>query len=404
MKIKQKAGYKPYSAYQYLERGVDFPDIEWSQWDWAGRHVIELDEAEEARYERIIAENPVVAVHEHVDFCPVDLEPNAFYDSQRQGRDVCGYEPLSYSNLDCVFDNMMDGTCIISSMAGWKWIDIIHDLGMRLCDLAHQDFLIQCKKVDDIFRAKREGKIAWVPCIEGAGPIENEVDRIDILYGLGVRQLGVTYSESNALGNGLKEDNDGGLTKFGHACVKRMNQVGMLIDVSHCGPQTAYDAVMASEKPIIASHMGAKGVWNIKRMAEDRLIKAVAEKGGVFGIEAAPHTTMSRTNMTHDIDSVMEHFEYVVDLVGIDHVGFGPDGIYGDHVALHHVFSKALSTGETKETEDSYEEVPYVKYLENPTESSWNIPRWLIKHGYSDEDIAKVIGGNAIRVLREVWG
>ncbi len=169
MKIKQKAGYKPYSAYQYLERGVDFPDIEWSQWDWAGRHVIELDEAEEARYERIIAENPVVAVHEHVDFCPVDLEPNAFYDSQRQGRDVCGYEPLSYSNLDCVFDNMMDGTCIISSMAGWKSIDIIHDLGMRLCDLAHQDFLIQCKKVDDIFRAKREGKIAWVAVHRGRG-------------------------------------------------------------------------------------------------------------------------------------------------------------------------------------------------------------------------------------------
>ena len=157
----------------------------------------------------------------------------------RNGREMTAYEALAYSNIDCVFDNQLDGVNIISSPGGWKWIDIIHDLGMRLCDLAHQDFLIQCKTVDDIFAAKKAGKIAWVPCIEGAAPIENEVDRIDILYGLGVRQLGVTYSESNALGNGMKEDHDGGLTMFGKQCVERMNKVGMLIDVSHCGQQTA---------------------------------------------------------------------------------------------------------------------------------------------------------------------
>ncbi len=267
----------------------------------------------------------------------------------------------------------------------------------------YQDFLIQCKTVDDILAAKAAGKIAWVPCIEGAACIENEVDRIDILYGLGVRLLGVTYSESNALGNGLKEDNDGGLTKFGKACVERMNQVGMLIDVSHCGQKTAYDAVMHSKKPIIASHVGAKGVWNTKRMASDELIQAIAKKGGVVAIESAPHTTMSQTNMTHDIDSVMEHFEYVKNMVGIDHVSFGPDCLYGDHVGVHHAFAAALSTGDTANSTLPYEEVPFVKYLENPTEASWNIPRWLIKHGYTQEEIGKVIGGNTIRVLEQVW-
>ena len=403
MEIKQKKGYDGYQPYSYLERGVDYPAIEWSQWDWAGRHIIELNEEQEAMYEEIIAKYPYISVHEHPDFTPADMSLENFYASMRQGRDWCGYEALSYSNLDCIFDNMMDGTNIISSPGGWKWIDIIHDLGMRLCDLAHQDFLIQCKTVDDIFAAKAAGKMAWVPCIEGAQPIENEVDRIDILYGLGVRQLGVTYSESNALGSGLKEDCDGGLTKFGKACVERMNKVGMLLDVSHCGQKTAYDAVMHSTKPIIASHMGAKGVWNIKRMAGDELIQAIAKKGGVIGIEAAPHTTMSKTNMTHDIDSFMEHFEYVKNMVGIDHVTFGPDCLYGDHVALHHAFAGALSTGDTSKSTLPYEEVPYVKYLENTTEASWNIPRWLIKHGYSEEEIAKVIGGNTIRVLREVW-
>ena len=402
MEFKMKPAYHGYRAYAYLEEGKDYPKFDWADWDWAGRHVLELTDEEEARVAEILANTPYISLHDHPTFYPKDMSSiDHIYDSMRQGRAVCGYEALSYSNIDCIFDNMMDGVNIISSPGGWKWIDIIHDLGMRLCDLAHQDFLIQCKTVDDIFAAKKAGKIAWVPCIEGAAPIENEVDRIDILYGLGVRQLGVTYSESNALGNGMKEDHDGGLTMFGKQCVERMNKVGMLIDVSHCGQQTAYDAVMYSKKPIIMSHVGAKGVWDIKRMAGDDLIKAIGSKGGVVGIESAPHTTMSKTKMTHDLDSVMEHFEYVKNLIGIDHVGFGVDCLYGDHVGVHHAFAAALSTAETANT--SYEEVPFVWGLENPTEASWNIIRWLVKHNYSEEDIGKVIGGNAIRVLREVW-
>ena len=94
---------------------------------------------------------------------------------------------------------------------------------------------------------------------------------------------------------------------------------------------------------------------------------------------------------------------YPKDMSSIDHVGFGVDCMYGDHVGLHHAFAAALSTGDTSKTTVPYQEVPFVKYLENPTEASWNIPRWLIKHGYTDEEIIKVLGGNAIRVLREVW-
>jgi|Cm1ome_4_1110797.scaffolds.fasta_scaffold03192_2 membrane dipeptidase len=404
MEFTLKKGYRPYEAYQYLERGRDYPVIDWADWDWAGRHVLALTDNEEARVAEILASAPYISLHDHPDFTTRDMSScKPLFDAMRSGRDRCGYEALAYSNLDCIFDNMMDGTNIISSPEGWKWIDIIHDLGMRLCDIAHQDFMTHCKTVDDIFQAKKTGRIACVFVIEGAAPLENEVDRIDILYGLGIRQMGITYSESNALGSGLKEDHDGGLTHFGRQCVERMNQVGMLIDVSHCGPQTAYDTAVYSKKPIIASHVGAKGVWNTKRMADDRLITAIADGGGVIGIEAAPHTTMSKTHMTHDIDSFMEHFEYVKDLVGIDHVGFGVDCMYGDHVGLHHAFASALSTGETSRSQQTYQEVPFVKYLENPTEASWNIPRWLVKHGYSDEEIAKVLGGNAIRVLREVW-
>ena len=103
----------------------------------------------------------------------------------------------------------------------------------------------------------------------------------------------------------------------------------------------------------------------------------------------------------------MEHFEYIVGLVGIDHVGFGPDTLYGDHVGLHGVYASNLSMKESRggsgRTDQEFEPVEYVKGLENPTEGSKNIVRWLVKHGYSDDDIEKVMGGNAMRLLGQVW-
>ncbi len=396
-----KTAYKGYQAYSYLKPGRDYPEYEFAPWNWVGEYLVPLTPEEEKRVEVFARDNIVIALHEHPTFFPKDIAQTVPYN--RDGREFCAYEALSLSYIDCVFDNMMDGTCTITSKSGWKWTDVLHDLGMRLCDIAHQDFLVQCKRVEDIEQAHQCGRIAWVPVMEGAGPIENELDRIDILYGLGVRMLGVTYSESNALGNGLKEDNDAGLTKFGKAAVQRMNQVGMLIDISHCGPKTGRDTVEHSAAPIIASHVGARSLWNSKRLFTDDLIQAIAARGGVVGIESAPHTTMTKTHNTHDIDSVMEHFEYVANLVGIDHVAFGIDSLYGDHVGLHHVFAGHLSKQDTSNVEVEYEEVPYVKGLENPTEASKNIVRWLVKHGYADSEIAKIVGGNVMRVLRQVW-
>lgn len=396
-----KTAYKGYTAYDYLTPGEDYPYFKLAKWDWAGQYLLPLTGEEEKRVKRLAEGSVFIALHEHPNFTPDNI--NELADLDRAGRESCGYEALSYSYLDCVFDNMMDGTCHIVSANGWKWEDILVDLGQRLCDLHHQDFLIQCYGVEDIYRAYHEGKIAWVPVLEGAAPIENELDRIDVLYGLGVRMMGITYSESNPLGSGIKEDNDGGLTKFGKQAVRRMNKVGMLIDCSHSGPKTTMDTINYSEKPIILSHVGARRLWESKRLCGDDVLKACAEHGGVIGIEAAPHTTMTRTHMTHDLDAYMEHFEYCANLVGIDHVSFGTDGLYGDHVGLHHLFAKSLATGETHNQTLEYQEVPYVKGLENPTEASWNILRWLVKHGYTDAEIKKVIGENALRVLKKVW-
>jgi membrane dipeptidase len=98
----------------------------------------------------------------------------------------------------------------------------------------------------------------------------------------------------------------------------------------------------------------------------------------------------------------MQHFEYCVELIGIDHVAFGPDTLFGDHVALHHAFARHLSIASAHGQQD-FTEVEYVDGVENPAEEFPNITRWLVAHNYTDDDIRKVLGGNVMRVLREVW-
>ena len=178
------------------------------------------------------------------------------------GRDFTGFEGLATSGLDAIFDNLMNGLCTITSHAGWKWSDVTHDLGMRLCDLAHQDFIVVCDGVRVIIAAHQTQRLALVPTLESATPIENELDRLDILYGFGVRSMGVVYSEANALGSGLRQAGDAGLTDFGCEAVRRMNKLGILIDAALCGDQTTLDIIEESKLPIVISHAGARALWH----------------------------------------------------------------------------------------------------------------------------------------------
>jgi len=397
----KKKIYDGYRSFQYLEPGADYRPFRLAK--EIGRvepYVYPVTEAQEQRVQRLLAENDIVSVHDHTSVFPEDT--GEIFEYVRQGREWTGYEGLAVSGLDVLFENFMDGTALITSSAGWKWTDIIHDLGIRYSDFAHQEMVYVALTVDDLYRARREGKIALVATLESATPIENEIDRVDILYGLGIRSMGITYSEANALGCGLKEPNDGGLTTLGRRVVQRMNRLGMTIDTAHCGDQTALDAIELSEKPTLISHVGARALWHTNRMKPDQVLKACAERGGVIGIEAAPHTTLTAKHPQHSIESYMEHFEYVADLCGIDHVAFGPDTLFGDHVGLHHAFASQLSIASAHAGME-YEEVDYVKGLENPGEVMPNVARWLVSHGYSDDEIVQVMGQNVLRVLEQSW-
>ena len=399
--IGKRTKYAGYRSFQYLEPGNDYREFELAkEVDRVPSRRVEVNESQEQRVQRLLDEHLAVSLHDHCFVVPRDFTDLAEY--RRQGRDFTGYAGMAVSGLDAVFDCLMDGTATITSKAGWKWDDIVYDLGMRLSDIAHQDFIVRGETLDDIRRAKANGQIAFIASLEAATAIENEVDRLDILYGLGIRSSGIAYSEANTLGSGLREGRDGGLTEFGRQAVRRMNKLGIAIDISHSGDQTSLDTIETSEKPIFITHAGARALWNTKRMKPDEVIKACAEKGGVIGIEAAPHTTLTKTHPRHSIEGYMEHFEYCADLVGIEHVAFGPDTLFGDHVGLHHYYAKHLSIGAAR-GQVQFDEVEFVDGIENPAEAFPNIVRWMVKHDYSDDDVAKSIGGNVMRVLEEAW-
>jgi membrane dipeptidase len=288
----KKKRYDGYTSFQYLDAGVDYKAFELvPELNRVPSRQVEVDAAQAARVQRIFERHLVISLHDHCFVAPKDL--SAFLEFRRWGREFTGYAGLAVSGLDCVFDAMMDGTAMITSRAGWKWEDVIFDIGMRLSDIAHQDMVKLALTTDDIRAAKRDGRIAFVVSLEGAAMIENELDRIDVLYGLGMRSLGIAYSEGNALGAGLKEPAHFGLTSFGRRAVRRMNQLGIAIDISHANDATSMDTIEASSTRSSSPTPAPAALWDSPRLKPDEVIRACASKGGVIGIEAAPHTTIT---------------------------------------------------------------------------------------------------------------
>jgi membrane dipeptidase len=388
-------------AYPYLTPGADYPVFELApEFGRVPAYAGDLTPEQEERARRLLRDSLVISLHEHPVRFPLRMEETP--DLYRTGRQHAAYAGLAASGMTVVFDNMMDGTACVTGHAPWRWDDIITDLGMRQADLAHQSGAMAVRTVADIDEARRSGRVGLVFGLEAATPIENEIDRLDVLYGLGLRQIGIAYSDANALGSGLAEARDGGLTLFGRRAVTRMNRLGLAIDVSHSSDRTALDVCEMSERPVLMTHAGARAVWDTARMKPDDVLRAIAATGGVIGMSAAPHTTLSAGHPRHSIESVMDHFRYCVDLVGIEHVAFGPDTLYGDHVQLHRIFAHLLGIAQVTRG-PAFEPVAYVDGLENPTENFGNICGWLVQHGFDDDDIRAVIGGNIYRVLQSIW-
>lgn len=398
--MKIKNSYSGYHSFDYLDPISDFKRFELvPELGRVPSARVKISKNEEDTVNELCEKFTMISMHDHPFILPREL--NEVYEYIKRNHIFTGYDGLAKSGLSGVFDGLLNSFNLINSNSPWRWDSVIDELGMKLCDIEHQDFAIKASRVADIYKAKKQNQIAIIPHLEGAGMIENDLDRVDILYGLGIRCIGLVYSESNYLGSGFKEKKDGGLTDFGYKAVERFNKVGMTIDLAHVGDETSLEALSASKKPCLITHAGCRSLWETKRMKPDNVLTSLAEKGGVLGIEAAPHTTLSEPHPKHSIDSVMDHFVKAVEIMGIDHVGFGPDTMFGDHVGMHHLFSRELGINGSLSAK-RYDEVPFVNGLENPSEFV-NIVRWLVKNGYSSNEIEKVTGKNVLRVLAQTW-
>jgi membrane dipeptidase len=414
--FSQAAGYAGYRSFDYLQPGIDYTSYEWTgEIDRLPLYDLGLTEEQSRHAEDLLQHNTVISLHDHPQVFPRDMSRAVEYG--KAGRYPVGFEGLSYSGLDVVFDNLAGPTGPIMSHYAWSWTDFGYDIGHRLADIAHQDYVRVVRDLDDVRRISGSGHLGWVLGAEAATMIDNDIDRLDVMYGWGVRQLGLVYNEANLIGSGLREPSDGGLTRFGHRVVRRMNQLGIIIDLAHAGDRTALDAIAAADAPVLISHAGARGVWPTERMKPDHVLRALADAGGLLGIESAPNSTLSPRHEGHTIESVMHHFEYCAELMGIDHVTFGPDTLYADHAKIHTSFASLFGANvpapvaacePAPRSKEQVEQVsaPVAAYcagFENPTENFRNAIGWLVKHGYGDADIVKVIGGNTLRVLEQAW-
>ena len=247
---------------------------------------------------------------------------------------------------------------------------------------AHPDYFIRVCGPADVSRAKAEGKLGIIVGQQNSNHFRT-VDDVDSFYKLGQRVSQLTYHD-NALGGGSTDPGERGLTTYGERVLARMNQLGMAVDISHCGDRTTLDVIEASTKPVLVTHSNCRALVPYSaRCKTDAAIRRLAAKGGVMGV------TMERlfvgTGSMVTIENVLGHIDHIVKLVGVEHVGLGTDvDLDGRDGAL------------APRKKNDLDGLEYSRKIFQLTEG-------LIRRKYSAADIALILGGNFQRVLTDIW-
>jgi membrane dipeptidase len=212
----------------------------------------------------------------------------------------------------------------------------------------------------------------------------------------------LTYNMQDHVGAGGTEIHDAGLSGFGLRVVERCNDLGIVVDTAHCGPQTTLDACKASRAPVVATHTSAKAVFAHDRGKSDDVLRAIAGTGGVIGIVTVPFFIGPRR--AADLNTWADHVEHVAGLVGVEHVAIGTDWpMPGPMWSLELVAEFAANNGFRGE-EHAIDDTGYTLKGFDDYRDMVNLTRVLVCRGWSDADITAVLGGNALRVFRDVLG
>lgn len=271
---------------------------------------------------------------------------------------------------------------------------------------SYPDQLIRVRTAKDILQAKQEGKFAIMLGFQNATHLKRDINNVEFFYNLGIRQMLLTYNSLNSLGAGCTERKDVGLSDFGVKVVEKMNEVGMLVDLAHCGVQTTLDAIEVSKKPVLFTHNNCRALTDNPRCKTDEEIRKLAAKGGVMGVSTVNFFVSKKERST--LDDYIAHIEHVVKLVGIDHVGIGSDSpVAGWKVAFP--TEKAFMDFHFKQLKIDFKPgvdirwPPFIEEIDVP-EKILIIAKRLSQRGFSDSDIEKIVGGNFLRVYQEVLG
>jgi membrane dipeptidase len=253
--------------------------------------------------------------------------------------------------------------------------------------------LVLVESVGDVTQARAEGKLAVGFHFEGTRCFERNLETIEAFYRLGVRLSLLAFNQGNSVGGGCAENADGGLTNFGRLLVAEMERVGMLLDLSHTGRRTAMDALEMATKPAVFTHSNADAVASHFRNLEDEQARAAAATGGLVGVSSSnEYLGVEKSN----IEAIFRHLDYYVELLGPDHVGLGFDVVF-DAVAL----SDWIRTRPDEWPGKDDPGWPGFSY--GLPEDAPRLTELMIKHGYDEDSIRKILGENYRRICAEVW-
>ena len=280
--------------------------------------------------------------------------------------------------------------------------------------------LVQAYSADDILAAHRAGRKAVFFNNQNAEPLGDKLERVDTLHGLGLRAMQLTYNLRSRFGDGCLEKNDGGMSRFGEALVGKMNDCRMMVDVSHASPGTARDAVQCSTRPVIASHTAARKLSGHARALPDEVLKALADRGGYAGVVILPaflHPPGGDPRASQagkpagwaTLDLWVDHVQHLLNVMGEDHVGIGTDWGKPYYTALTwtaEMVHEPSSTGfdwVAWRPQDNFD--CNNQMLDVETWDKWpNITAALLRRGIPESTVVKIVGGNFLRVFREVCG
>lgn len=283
-----------------------------------------------------------------------------------------------------------------------SWDEVLRRTETALTKIEKSSLLTLATRGEDIRRAKREGKIALVLITQALDMVEKDPQRVRTLYRLGFRVLGLCYTFANLLGCGCGELRDGGVTFLGKDVISAVNELPIMLDVSHSGHQTSLEAAQLARAPVV-THGNAYAITPNDRNKKNEVLRAVTEKGGVIGLNALPCAVAPQSPSLHHM---LDHVDYITRSFGMGSMGLGLDYVEGfkraNQVLPQSVRNRTLRPDIFGSVDDFLNQ-DYAAGLER-IDKLPALTRGLIERKYSDAHIRGVLGENWLRAFEQFVG